>query len=616
MPAAPGQAGPARRPGLQRLRAGQGGTGYGTGSPTLTLAPSGNAAIFNAEALTNTLVIIDNTKNWIPNEHMGKMVLVQNTAGYQSASQIRRIVANTSRTLLVSVALTLPVSGQTQYTVYDPKIYGVESTINGDCQQYSWGVASGGTTGTLVDAHTGVLDVSVVAGGTGYSENDTMTLDVGTGATLVVTDVDSGAVKRVIITNPGTGYTAGTTYATTSGDGGTGCTILVNKLDGKNWVTNMWAGKKVKIIAGKGVNSFPNEVLIASNTSDTLTFSTNWTLSEAPDTTTVYAIMDNWGVVTSAGLTLTATNGVVTGVPANASVNTAGTGYVVGDVLWVNGGTAVGCFVKVLTLSGSGVATFTVLNPGSGLATTTNYSSVNLTGAGTGFILASGAAVSTAGTATTINDPFQLWGVSNYNTKILKNVAGNVVTPGTEYAISTSTYNQLTIATTTTALDATHQYAIYSTLPRPTAVSIGVSNFMNIWGAATPEWDVGRYFLSWRGCGTSLLERYDVNNMIWDFISVGGAITEVHTLGSMFVYDLKNRIYFVKGGDTTGRVMYYDITSNTIVPCGQVPYGMGAGVQGCRMFVMSNSDLKTADLEYLYIMRQTGQEFWRALVYW
>lgn len=593
--------------------AGAAGTGYTT---TATFTPTGSAALFNAETTTNNLTIIDNTKNWRPNEHVGK-ILITCLGGPAATAQSRRIVANTSHSLTVGVAITAPGVGLTQYLIHDPKPFGTEHTNKGDLQKLSAGMASGGTTTTLVDNHTGLLTVAVASGGTTNAVGDVLTLATGTGGKVTVSAVSSGVVTAVTVTNPGTGYAADTTYATTSSGGGSGCTITVTKLNGKNWNINQWAGMKVKILAGAGVDSNPNELLIASNTATTLTLATNWSFSAAPDTTTVYAIMDNWGVVSGAaagGLTLTTTNGVVTGVPANASVNTAGTGYVVGDVLWVNGGTAIGVFIKVLTLSGSGVATFTVLNPGSGLVVSTTYSSVCLTGAGSGFVLAAGAAVSTVGAATTINDPFQKWGTSNLQTKRFHVVAGSVTAPGTEVAISTSTASQFTVATTTTVTDANQQYAIYGTLARPTAASVGVSSFMRIFGSTT--WEKGRFFLAWRGCGTSLVERYDLTQMIWEFVTVGDSVSEVHTIGSMFEYNGKDRVYFTKGGDTTGRVMYYDIPTNNVVTCSSVPFGMGTAVQGNRIFTMSTTDLAGANMEYVYIMRHSGQEAWRTLVFW
>ena len=84
----------------------------------------------------------------------------------------------------------------------------------------------------------------------------------------------------------------------------------------------------------------------------------------------------------------------------------------------------------------------------------------------------------------------------------------------------------------------------------------------------------------------------------------------------MFTYDGKDRIYFTKGGESTGRVMCYDIPTNAVQQCGVVPYGMSTGVQGNRIFTMSTNDLYAANMEYLYIMRHSGNEFWRTLVFW
>ena len=55
---------------------------------------------------------------------------------------------------------------------------------------------------------------------------------------------------------------------------------------------------------------------------------------------------------------------------------------------------------------------------------------------------------------------------------------------------------------------------------------------------------------------------------------------------------------------------------NIIVPCSTIPYAHGTGVQGNRIFTMGNIDLYGANLEYLYVMRHTGTEMWRTLIYW
>jgi len=83
---------------------------------------------------------------------------------------------------------------------------------------------------TIQTNRIGVLASAVTAGGTGYTNGETVTLTGGagsSGATGTVTVV-SGAVTAVTLTNPGTGYTAGE-LLTIAGTG-TGATIAVSSL--------------------------------------------------------------------------------------------------------------------------------------------------------------------------------------------------------------------------------------------------------------------------------------------------------------------------------------------------------------------------------------------------
>ena len=84
------------------------------------------------------------------------------------------------------------------------------------------------------------------------------------------------------------------------------------------------------------------------------------------------------------------------------------------------------------------------------------------------------------------------------------------------------------------------------------------------------------------------------------------------TTGASYCYDGVDRIYFVQGITTTAKVMYYDLVKNIVVPSSQFPYGMGAAVSGNRMEIIETDD----GLKYLYLMRNTGTEMWRTLLYW
>lgn len=85
-----------------------------------------------------------------------------------------------------------------------------------------------GATATCVLAASGNLrSATVLAGGTGYSVNDVLTVATGTGGTFRVTTVDEGVVTGIELTAAGTGYSSVNGAATTvAPEGGTGCTLV------------------------------------------------------------------------------------------------------------------------------------------------------------------------------------------------------------------------------------------------------------------------------------------------------------------------------------------------------------------------------------------------------
>ena len=118
-----------------------------------------------------------------------------------------------------------------------------------------------------------------------------------TATTITVTTIVAGVngLSRYAIMQPeafgrdrmyDSDHETGDGYAT----GGTS-TTLVNSA--KSWITNQWAGFRIRIIAGTGVG---NEFAITSNTATTLTYSAP---GFTPDTTTKYQIMSTFGIATS-----------------------------------------------------------------------------------------------------------------------------------------------------------------------------------------------------------------------------------------------------------------------------------------------------------------------------
>lgn len=93
-----------------------------------------------------------------------------------------------------------------------------------------------------------------------------------------------------------------------------------------------------------------------------------------------------------------ATGSVAMQLTSSSTVSAAGTGYAIGDTITLSGGTFTQVAVlTVATLSGSGVATFTVTTSGTYTALPSNPISTTSSGAGTGFRLTGVWTVKTAG---------------------------------------------------------------------------------------------------------------------------------------------------------------------------------------------------------------------------
>lgn len=86
------------------------------------------------------------------------------------------------------------------------------------------------------------------------------------------------------------------------------------------------------------------------------------------------------------------------------------------------------------------------------------------------------------------------------------------------------------------------------------------------------------------------------------------------TTGAMYCYDGEDRIYINLSTTLglSGRLMYYDLVKNIVVPSSTIPYGHSTAVSGNRMEIVETAD----GLKYLYIMRHSGSEMWRTLLFW
>ena len=255
-----------------------------TGVDSLTVFNFTTAAAGNmtAAATQSATVIVDCTKNWTINEHVGK-ILQTHLVGTAGIVQPRVIVSNTATTITVATITTALVNGTSRYVIVDSSMFGRDEQYKVEAKK-NVGMATGGSTTTLVDS-TKYWDTNQWVGaririksGTGRDAYFTITSNTATTLTYAAQTFTPDATTNYIIQD---------TFGVCTGAGST--TTIVDTT--KTWAVNQWAGKKVRLTggAGFGLTAAANEVLIVSNTANTLTFTAITGL--APDATTTYTIL-------------------------------------------------------------------------------------------------------------------------------------------------------------------------------------------------------------------------------------------------------------------------------------------------------------------------------------
>jgi hypothetical protein len=173
-------------------------------SDTLTTFDINITATANASATStqSTTVIVDPTKNWTVNEHVGRIVHLT-VAGTSPTVQSRRITANTATTLTVAT-ITAAANGTSKYVIQEPFAYGRDEQFKvTDMNELGW--ATGGSTTTLVDSTKSWL-VNQWAGnkfrvlcGTGVGNEVTITSNTMTTLTYSTQTFTPDATTKYII---------------------------------------------------------------------------------------------------------------------------------------------------------------------------------------------------------------------------------------------------------------------------------------------------------------------------------------------------------------------------------------------------------------------------------
>ena len=217
------------------------------------------------------------------------------------------------------------------------------------------------------------------------------------------------------------------------------------------------------------------------------------------------------------------------------------------------------------------------------------------------------------GTNTTINDWNKFWIVNQWLGKQVRIYYGAGANPVYETNITANALNQITYTSIGNSSDTNTIYTILGNAPRNT--TSGIQLMWNYGQSDTTQ--AGKWIYLPRGgsgvaAGTNVMDRYDVNYDIWDSTVFQNPATEIETQGAQWSYDGKNGIYWTPSGAQGTRVFYLNLNTLTVDPAGIHPYANGAAVQGNRMEIITTVD----GLMYLYILRVTGAEFFRTLLWW
>ena len=701
--------------------------GVTTGNmPTImdvSFASTGPTANATSLYTQNNTLLIDSSKNWIPNEHAGKLLFVQGN-GIIGTGYSRKIIGNSATTISTLATGFTPTNGNTRYYIQDLEAFGDAESYLAD-NQVSYGLATSATISTLTDTTknwtlggllsqwTGVkvliTDPSGAAMETVITSNNATTLNigrtvaVGTGTANTFGYSDNNGVtwvglgvgifstsgnavcwsgSRFVAVGAGTnsiawsndGVTwvgAGITILTTAGNGvawngtrfvavGLGTNCIAYSQDAITWAGIALSGSTFSIqgnaiawngtrfaAAGEGTNTLLYSLegvtwYVATNTLTTRASSVCWNGTKflaGGAGTNILSISTDGITWSSAGITaptlFTQVNGIAWNGTRFVIVGTVSSGtnciaYSADGLTWTIPTTAIFTLGNGVSWNGTNfvaqgtASTNTIAYSADGITWTaaTTSSLFSTTGKGSasmtplasmtptiGFTPSVGSrykiydttGMPTSGTTSTIVDNNKKWKTNQW--------AGSrvMITSGTGYSqdstISSNTVNTLSFSGITTAPDNTSTY----TISQKTVSGTGINIFWNF--GSTVEKDKGKLLIAARGSSFSTFDIYDLRTNRWKVGQYIQGMGETFGSGTMFAYDGKDRIYYTV--TTTGRVFYYDIKKNQINPYGVIPYGMSTAILSNRMEIVTTAD----GLQYLYIMRHSGTEMWRTLIY-
>jgi hypothetical protein len=352
-----------------------------------------------------------------------------------------------------------------------------------------------------------------------------------------------------------------------------------------NWDVNELVGKTIGV-AAVGIAGAYQFRRITSNTATTITVS-NVLGSAAIPGTSRYIITEAEAIGRDLQFPIATQNaaGAATGGSTTTLIDSSRT-WVPGS--WTNN--------RVRIVAGTGLGAEIAITANT--ETTLTYATQTFTpDSTTRYQIMATFGIATSGSSTTIVDTTKNWKVNQWAGKRVRVTGGT--NQANELTVTSNTSNTLTVGTTTT-MDASTQYTILGLAPRGPGMGLvfayGNSN--------------GRYLWNFRGASTNSFDRYDITTDTFQYGNFISPQSLLFTTGSMYAYDGVDRVYM--NLNATSSLQYFDLSKRESVNSGTIPYGHSTAILGNRMEIVDTAD----GLKFLYVMRHTGQEMWRTLLFW
>jgi hypothetical protein len=594
---------------------------FGKDEQYLTVSQSSYGFVSSATSSS----IIDNTKNWPMRAWANYKIHFRSASGEHFEN-----IITTSTTSSLNFGRVVAVGSGTNTTGYwdtngsgsvtIPGVVPFGTSGNGVCWSGTRFVAVGSGTNTAAWSPDGINWTSLGAtsplhttAGFGVAWNGIRFMSVGEGTNTVIwstNGVNWNGLGAIPFTTRGRGIAWNGTRWVAVGEGtntiahciDTGSTVTFVGLGSSIFTQTgrgvCWAGTQF-VAMGSGSNTFATSSdgvtwvgggsSIFTNTGNAVAWNGNVTVAVGSGSNTIAYSTDSGSTWTGLGTSIFSTSGNAIAwngtywIAGGSGTNTSA--FSTDGINWTGNGST------LITTQINGIASttpFRSMTPNIGFVpdSTTRYQIQDVSG------------IASGGSTTSLIDLNKNWKPNQWAGKRLLFVGGSGITQ--ELLISTNTATQLNFSVASTPDTST----MYTILGRP-AIGAGMTLEWN-WSGSL---DKGKLLISPRGGVSHTFDTYDIRTNRWrygDFILGQG---ETLTTGTMYAYD-GDRVYFQK--DVTGRIYYYDYVKNEIKPFATIPYNMSTAQLSNRMEIIQTVD----GLKYLYIMRHTGFEMWRTLIYY